>query len=113
MHSGGDEEREGVISKHNHFDLGGVSAQGLLNDYTSGCTYRMARYKRLPSLTSSIDVVAWSFGGLAVVINPPASCKIAILAAISLHFLSDFRLLAEILSVVSPFPTPSFPPYVK
>lgn len=113
MHSGGDEEREGVTSEHNHFDLGGVSAQGLLNDYTSGCTYRMARYKQPPSLTSSIDAVTWSFGRLAVVINPPASCKIAILAAISLHFLSDFKLLAEILSVVSPFTTPSFPPYVK
>ena len=80
MHFGGDEERE-VTSEHNIFDLGGVSAQGLLNDYTSGCTYRMARYKRLPSLTSSIDAVTWSFGGLVVVINPPASCKIVILAA--------------------------------
>lgn len=50
--------------------------------------YRMARYNRLPSLTSGIGQVASSGGGFAVVIKPPASSRIATPAATSLEIVS-------------------------
>jgi hypothetical protein len=47
----------------------------------------MARYNRLPNLTSSIGQVASFSGGLAVVIRPPASKRIATPAATSLYYI--------------------------
>jgi hypothetical protein len=51
-------------------------------------TYRIPRYSRLPSLTSSISAVVGSSGGFPLVTRPPASCRIQIPAATSLreHF---------------------------
>lgn len=54
----------------------------------------MARYNRLPSLTSGIGHVASSGGGFAVVINPPASSKSATPAATSLRMVSQSKLVA-------------------
>lgn len=44
----------------------------------------MARYNRLPNLTSSTASVSGLAGGLAVVIRPPASRRMQIPAATSL-----------------------------
>ena len=52
----------------------------------------MARYNLLPNLTSSMRFVSGSGGGLAVVINPPASLKIQIPAATSLFQVSHHPL---------------------
>ena len=70
----------------------------------------MARYNRLPSLTSGMGQVASSGGGFAVVIRPPASSKIAMPAATSLL---QSVIATAILTDYLPFPTTTFPPNVE
>jgi hypothetical protein len=49
-------------------------------------TYRIAKYKRLPSFTSSMGSVSGFAGGLAEVMRPPASRRMQIPAATSLFY---------------------------
>lgn len=57
----------------------------MFDDGTVGTAYLMAKYSLLPSRTSSIFVVIGSSVGFAVVINPPASWRMAMPAATSLN----------------------------
>jgi len=55
----------------------------------------MARYSLLPSLTSSMGSVPGFGGGLAVVMRPPASRRMAMPAATSLWSVSLYQGVAD------------------